>query len=525
VNSLDLYAQRLSLVFIFFVMTSVLGFVFYRNAPSFFPRKREFGETTNCVISKEPLQKELKGGERGAGREERSQESLEHFEKRYQEGLEQGQKALERKDFSEAKRIFQELKVKFPREEIQQVLGEIEKAETLQRAYQAKREGQLEVALQYFQQSLRLSDKKESALEEQVLQLELKIQQEHLESQNQRLFEELRDQAHVAVRNQEWDEALEKYKQAQELQGLSGEDQEQVAKIRKGLEEREEKERFEERVEKVRLLTQQHFFQGIAELRLLEKEYAMRFQRFQVLRSFRYQLYEAHFTDLLVEVPAGTYRIGSREAKDEEPEQEVEIERFWMDRIPVTNEYYALFIEDIRYPPPPYWKGSSFPEGQNNFPVVEVSFQEAQAFARWAKKRLATEYEWEAAARTLKGLRFPWGNEVRLQASNFSPSRFEGLCAVTQFGASVGGFWDLVGNASQWTSSLYRPYSLSDSLSSENQKASGFPSVKEYYSIRGGNFLLPVEQLRCSNRSYESPQVRLPTLGFRCVRSFSLKED
>lgn len=93
---------------------------------------------------------------------------------------------------------------------------------------------------------------------------------------------------------------------------------------------------------------------------------------------------------------------------------------FWIDQTEVSNKQYRVFVEDTGHPPPEFW-GEHYPSGisggkipshpWDDLPVVGVTFQDAQAYAEWAGKRLPTALEWERAARGVYGFLYPWGNE------------------------------------------------------------------------------------------------------------------
>lgn len=121
----------------------------------------------------------------------------------------------------------------------------------------------------------------------------------------------------------------------------------------------------------------------------------------------------------MVYVPAGPFVLG---AEGELPPQIAILEKgFWIDKTPVTNEQYKHFLAaNPKHRSPnmkedwakPYtWKGRDFPKGAEKHPVVLVSWEDAQAFCKWAEKALPTEQQWEKSARGIDGRRWPWGNE------------------------------------------------------------------------------------------------------------------
>jgi ergothioneine biosynthesis protein EgtB len=155
-----------------------------------------------------------------------------------------------------------------------------------------------------------------------------------------------------------------------------------------------------------------------------------------------------------------------------------------------------------------------------NEPVVNVSFYEANAFARWAGKRLPTEAEWEKAASWNDKLHrkcpYPWGDDLVvhkyanvLESNNWAPSR---IGAYGQ-GRSYFGCFQMIGDVWEWTSSEYSLYPRFKSKFSEytdkwsvNQKV-----------LRGGSFATPCLQIRNSYRNYFRPNERILFSGFRCA--------
>jgi serine/threonine-protein kinase len=164
-------------------------------------------------------------------------------------------------------------------------------------------------------------------------------------------------------------------------------------------------------------------------------------------------------------VAGGVLRVGRDDGDDfEKPAHEVTIAPFFIDLTEVTNEQYKKFIDATGNPPPPVWQGNNFPDGANTLPVTDVTWEDANAYAKWAGdgKRLPTEEEWEFAARGTDGRIYPWGPEWTPNLSNTKAddSDKRQLVLVRQFpnGASPFGLHDMSGNAWEWTASDFKEY-------------------------------------------------------------------
>src|SRR5205085_4067970 len=121
----------------------------------------------------------------------------------------------------------------------------------------------------------------------------------------------------------------------------------------------------------------------------------------------------------MVNVDGGEFTMGNDRGDDyEKPAHETTVKPFFIDKYEVTCERYARFVKEKNYPAPPQWKNGTFPAGWARRPVTGVAWDDANAYAQWAGRRLPTEEEWEFAARGTKGWRYPWGNEWISGAAN-----------------------------------------------------------------------------------------------------------
>jgi gamma-glutamyl hercynylcysteine S-oxide synthase len=202
-----------------------------------------------------------------------------------------------------------------------------------------------------------------------------------------------------------------------------------------------------------------------------------------------------------VQIAGGEYEIGAAATgfayDNERPRHSVELAPFEIDRTPVTNAAYIAYMEATGAEPPLYWEGDaeagwvSVARGRHEpvdsaQPVTHVSWHEADAFARWAGKRLPSEQEWEVAAGAVDG----W---------------------ATVPGAGLEG----IGQVWEWTSSDFLAYPGFAAFPYREYSEVFFGDT--YKVLRGGSWATAREVMRPSFRNWDLPRRRQIFAGFRCA--------
>lgn len=288
---------------------------------------------------------------------------------------------------------------------------------------------------------------------------------------------------------------------------------------------------------------------------------------------------------------------GSETMDDARPIHRVQVDGFWMDVTEVTNAEFKKFVEATgyvtvaerkpraedypdasadqlvagsvvfsppgelvpldnalvwwRYVPGANWQHPEGPEssvaGRETEPVVHIAYEDAEAYAKWAGKRLPTEAEWEFASRGGKtGERYSWGNELqpegkwmaniwqgRFPDQNTAEDGFRGVAPVASFAANPYGLYDMAGNVWEWCSDWYRPDTYRHNVAAQDGEAKNprGPARHDSYDPqepgqvkrvqRGGSFLCTDQyctRYMLGSRGKGAPDTGTNHTGFRCVK-------
>jgi sulfatase modifying factor 1 len=251
----------------------------------------------------------------------------------------------------------------------------------------------------------------------------------------------------------------------------------------------------------------------------------------------------------MVRVPAGGFQMGrdvvmgeSLDAVVESPRHVADAADFYVDVHEVTNAQFERFVAEtghvtdaeqagvssvwLRVAGQPsyewveksgaWWKAPEGPGSslarRGRHPVVHVSYRDAAAYAKWARKRLPTEAEWEKAARGVDGRPWPWGFEAEPARLN---CKERGIMATVDVGSFPGGVSpfaavDLAGNVREWTDSWLLRYP-------GNNGTAASVYGQQYRVVRGGGFHQSLADARVFRREWRLPKHHESVTGFRCV--------
>ncbi|MEP7153317.1 MAG: SUMF1/EgtB/PvdO family nonheme iron enzyme [Nitrospira sp.] len=231
----------------------------------------------------------------------------------------------------------------------------------------------------------------------------------------------------------------------------------------------------------------------------------------------------------MVQISEGPFVMGSRDNDsdpDEKPEHQVYLKSYFFDRHEVTQDAYARFskmtkrltrkIEVFEGDPAKLLKPES--------PMIAVTWDDAEAYCKWAGKRLPTEAEWEKAARGEGKRRYPWGEEFVVGYANIDGDEdgFRYLAPPGSFesGRSPYGIYDMTGNVGEWVADFYDENAYRKS-SYRDPKG---PDLGEQRVIRGGSWRETKRNVRSSKRFQAKPWRHDITVGFRCAKDIEADE-
>lgn len=233
----------------------------------------------------------------------------------------------------------------------------------------------------------------------------------------------------------------------------------------------------------------------------------------------------------MVVIPEGAFVMGSNDgAGNERPEHTVWLKAYAIDQYEVTIALYSKFLSSAKHSAPPTWDDEATATAGNR-PAVGLSWFDAEAYCKWAGKRLPTEAEWEKAARGTDARRYPWGHmQPFVDIANYNRGAWVSdaitLAAVTsgvegmsvrhgtkEGGRSPYGLFHMAGNAAEWVADWYdREY-----YQKSPEKNPTGPATGEKRVIRGGSWADVPMALRTTARISAEPDFQDRTLGVRCA--------
>jgi len=224
----------------------------------------------------------------------------------------------------------------------------------------------------------------------------------------------------------------------------------------------------------------------------------------------------------MVIIPSSEFVMGSSAASDERPAHRISLDIYYIDKFEVTNARYAKYMEAATTQQTPHqWSTVNLTEDGDR-PVIGVSWADAEAYCRWAGKRLPTEAEWEKAARGTDARKYPWGDEEpREGIANFGRCcGWSGFSLLARVGTNLAGqspygVHDMAGNVWEWVADWYDSQYYKTSPA-QNPKGPGAGREKV---IRGGSWSNRGADLRATIRDKVPPTYRNYSIGFRCASS------
>ena len=221
----------------------------------------------------------------------------------------------------------------------------------------------------------------------------------------------------------------------------------------------------------------------------------------------------------MVLIPAGEFMMGTDDVPKtsqglETPAHKVTMDQpYYIDVFEVTNGQWIKFLTESRTKVESNWR-PMYSIGKEDFPVSNLTLDDAKAYCEWAGKRLPTEAEWERAARGPDNFRFPWGDVYDPSKSNTNDMSYNNLTEVGSFETDKSGYgvYDMMGNVQEWTGDRLRPYPKSKARNND-----AFTSRFKLYALRGSSFQFKGSSMNLMTRSGYPAKAQYGT-GFRCAK-------
>lgn len=236
----------------------------------------------------------------------------------------------------------------------------------------------------------------------------------------------------------------------------------------------------------------------------------------------------------MVWVPEGSFEMGSTDSDiasvvkenpgsstalfdNEQPQHKIHLRGYWIYKYEVTVAQYREFCNatNISMPPPPTWGWI------DDHPMVNVTWYEACAYAKWAGASLPTEAQWEKAARGTDKRMYPWGRNWHADRCNepYTGPKMTQRVGNYPNGVSPYGCMDMAGNVWEYCADRY----ASDYYEYSPDKDPIGPEIGKYRVLRGGSWDLGHQyRFHCAYRGYASTDDRQSSIGFRCVKRMGI---
>ena len=225
----------------------------------------------------------------------------------------------------------------------------------------------------------------------------------------------------------------------------------------------------------------------------------------------------------MVLVPQGPADIGV-EKKDSEywnetPAHKSTVGQFYIGKHEITVEQYDKFLKATGHSAPSNWKDTNPPKDSEHLPIVNVTFEDTQEYCEWALVRLPTEQEWEWAGRCGVYKLYPWGDKYKEKYANIEETKFDGPIQVGDMPKDLSkfGVWDLSGNVSEWTASIYKAYPGNTHPEPEYNQ--------NLRVVRGGAFSADKKYSRLVFRAAVKDDYKACDLGFRVAISVDAVDE